>query len=79
MYSFQANIGLIKRRRGENKNHRSVPFLPDAQQKIPKKSEKKFKNLKNTILASFQAKIGWKRMRKRENKKYHYVSFLPDA
>ena len=26
MYSFQAKIGLIKRRRVENKNHRSVPF-----------------------------------------------------
>ena len=27
---------------------------------------KKFKKLKNTVVASFQAKIGWKRMRKRE-------------
>ena len=30
MYSFQAKIGLIKRRKGENKNYPSVPFLPDA-------------------------------------------------
>ena len=30
MYSFQGKIGLIKRRMGENENHRSVPFLPDA-------------------------------------------------
>ena len=44
-----------------------------------KKIAKKFKNLKNAIMASFQAKIGWKRKRKRENKNYHYVSFLPDA
>ena len=29
MYSFQAKIGLIKRRKGEKKNL-SVPFLPDA-------------------------------------------------
>ena len=38
-----------------------------------KKIIKKFKKLKNTVMASFQAKIGWKRMRKRENKNYHYV------
>ena len=30
MHSFQAKIGLEKMRKGENKNHRSVPFLPDA-------------------------------------------------
>ena len=40
---------------------------------------KKFKGLKNTILASFQAKIGWKTMRKRENKNYHSVPFLHDT
>ena len=28
-----------------------------------KKIAKKFKKLKNTIMASFQAKIGWKRQR----------------
>ena len=32
-----------------------------------KKIAKKFKKLKNTIMASFEAKIGWKRSRKREN------------
>ena len=30
MHSFQAKIGLENMRKGENKNHRSVPFLPDA-------------------------------------------------
>ena len=40
---------------------------------------KKFKELKNTILASFQAKIGLKTMRKRENKNYRSVPFLPDT
>ena len=44
-----------------------------------KKIAKKFKNLKNAIMASVQAKIGSKRMRKRENENYHYVSFLHDA
>ena len=44
-----------------------------------KKIAKKFKDLKNTIMASFLAKIGWERMRKRENKNYRYVSYQPDA
>ena len=79
MASFQAKIGFKRPRKRENNNYRSVPFLPDVKQKIPKKQEKKFKKLKNIIMASFQAEIGWKRMRKRENKNYHYVSFLPDA
>ena len=37
MYSFQANIGLKKMRKGENKNYRFVPFLPNAKFKTPKK------------------------------------------
>ena len=43
------------------------------------KIAKKFKKLKNTIIASFQDKIGWKTQGKRENKNYYYISFLPDA
>ena len=61
MASFQAKIGRKRMRNIENKNYRFVSFLPDTQQKIPKK----FKKLKNTIIDSFQAKIGWRRMRKR--------------
>ena len=63
----------------EYKNYRSVSFQPDAKQKTPKKIAKKFKNLKNTIMASLQAKIGWKCMGNRENKNFRYVSFQPDA
>ena len=37
MYSFQAKIGSKKMRKGENKNYRFVPFLPNAKFKIPKK------------------------------------------
>ena len=37
MHSFQAKIGLKKMRKGENKNYRFVPFLPNAKLKIPKK------------------------------------------
>ena len=77
MASFQAIIGWKRPRTRENKNSRSAPFLPDAKQKIPKKIPKKFKKLKNTIMASFQAKIGWKMMRKVKN--YPYISFLPNA
>ena len=43
-----------------------------------KKIEKKFKQLKNTIMSSFQAKIGWKKPRKREHKNYRFVPFLLD-
>ena len=43
------------------------------------KNCRKFKKLKNTIVASFQAKIDWGRQRKRENKNYRSVSFLHDA
>ena len=60
-------------------NYRSVSFLTDAQQEIPKKQEKFKKILKNTVLASLKAKTGWKRPKKTENKNYRSVSFLPDA
>ena len=79
MASFLAKIGLKMPRKRENNNYRSVPFPPDAKQKIPKKQQKNFKKLTNTVMASFQAKIGWKRMRKRENKNYPSVPFQLDA
>ena len=75
MASFLAKRGWKSPRMRENKNYRSVPFLLDAKQKIPKK----FKNLKNAIMASFQAKIGWKMQKKRKNKNYRSVPFLHDA
>ena len=37
MAFFLAKIGLKRPRKRENKNYRSVPFLPDAKWKIPKK------------------------------------------
>ena len=79
MASFQAIIGWKWMSKGENKNYRSVSFLPYASQKIPKKQQKNIKKLKNTIMDSFQAKIGWKKLKKRENKYYRSVSFLPDT
>ena len=44
MCSFQAKIGLIKKRKGEDNNHRSVSFLPDAKLKIQKQKQKNSKN-----------------------------------
>ena len=77
--SFQAKICWKRLRKRENKNYRYVLFLPDRQEKIPKKIAKKFKKLKNTITDSSQAKIGRKMLRKGENKNYHSVSFLPEG
>ena len=67
MASFQAQIGWKRMRKRLNKNYRSVSFLPDAKQKIPKQQQKKFKKLKHTITGSFQAKIGQKGPRKTKN------------
>ena len=75
MASFQAKIDWKMLGKRENKNYRFVSFLPNAQQKIPKK----FKKLKNTIVDTFLAKIDWRRMRKRENKNYSSVTFISDA
>ena len=38
--SFQAKIGQKMLRKRENKNYRYVSFLPDGQEKIPKKFKK---------------------------------------
>ena len=43
MGSFQAKIGWKRLRKRENKNYRSVSFLPDGLEKIPKKQLKNFK------------------------------------
>ena len=43
MASFQAKIGWKMPRKRKNKNYRSVPFLHDAKQKIPKKQKKNTK------------------------------------
>ena len=56
---------------------RSVPTLLVIENS--NKIAKKFKKLKNTIMASFQAKTGWKRPRMRENKNCGSIPFLPDA
>ena len=44
MASCLAKVGLKRARKRENNNYRSVPFLPNAKQKIPKKIEKNSKS-----------------------------------
>ena len=40
MATLHAKIGWKRMSKGENKNYRSVPFQPDAKQKIPKTANK---------------------------------------
>ena len=56
MASFEAEIGWKRQRKGENKNCRSVSFLPDAKQKIPKKQQKNSKILKIPVWFPFKPK-----------------------
>ena len=44
MASFQAKLGWKMLRKRENKNYHSVSFLPDGEEKIPKKQQKNSKN-----------------------------------
>ena len=44
MASFETNIGWERQRKRANKKYRFVSFVPDAQQKIPKKQQKNSKN-----------------------------------
>ena len=44
MPSFQVKTGWKWPRMRENKNYRSVPFLPNAKQKLPKVQQKNSEN-----------------------------------
>ena len=56
MASFQAKIGWKRRRKRENKNCLSVPFLLDGKYKIPKKEKKNKKNKKIPLWLRFMPK-----------------------
>ena len=73
-----AKPGWERQRKSEKKNYRSDHFLLKPKQRMEKRIEKKFKKLKNTIIASFQAKTGWERSRNGENKNYRSDHFLTD-
>ena len=44
MASFQEKIGWERLRKRENKKNRSDEFVPDPEQRIPKKQKKNSKN-----------------------------------
>ena len=50
--------GMRKAEKEKKKLLSRIPFLPDPDQKIPKKIAKKFKKLKNIIPALFLSKPG---------------------
>ena len=56
MASFQAKIGWKMLRKRGNKNHRSIPFLPDLLEKIPKKLQKNSKVQKIPLWLHFKPK-----------------------
>ena len=57
MASFQAKIGWKRLRKRGNRNHRSVPFLPDLLEKIPKKQQKNSKDQKIPLWLHFRPKF----------------------
>ena len=56
MASCLAKIGLKRPRKRENNNYRSVPFLRDAKQKIPKKQQKNSKSQQIPLWPHFKPK-----------------------
>ena len=66
MASFQAKIGWKRPRKRENRNYRSVPFLPDASQKIPKNSKKMQKIKKSNFGLTFSQNSSEKNEKERK-------------
>ena len=68
MTSFEAEIGCKRLRKRENKNYRSVSFLPDAKQKIPKKQQKieKIKKYRCGVFSSQNSQGKAKKERKQK-------------
>ena len=62
--SSQHRLEKTEKVRKQKLSFRSVPTRCVIENS--KKIAKKFKKLKNTIMASFQAKTGWKRLRERK-------------
>ena len=69
MASFQAKTRWDRQRMREKIKYRSYQFLANPKYGIPKKIAKKFKKLKNIIMASFQVKTGWVRLWVMQKKK----------
>ena len=78
MASFQAKTGQDRQRMREKIKYRSSQFLANPEYGIPKKIVKKFKKLKNIIMASFQVKTGWVKLWVMQKKKsYRSNPFQP--
>ena len=77
MASFQATKSWESPRNCENKIIVPIISFPIRYKKF-QKIAKKFKKLKNRIMASFQAQTGLKTPRKSENKNYRSDLFLHD-
>ena len=78
MASFPAKIGWNRPGKSENKKLSFRYVLTQRVIENSKKIAKKFKKLKNTIMASFQSKIHLRWPRKRENENYCSGPFLLD-
>ena len=57
MALFQDKIGRKSPGTKEKRNYRSIPFLPDAKQKSPKKQQKNSKNLKIALWLHIKPKL----------------------
>ena len=55
MASFQAKICWERPRKRKNKNNRSNQFLPDTEQKIPKKKSKKIQKISKHYYGFFSS------------------------
>ena len=66
-YGFISSQNRLEKDEKERKEKLSLRFVP-ARRVIENSNKiaKKFKKLKNTIMASFQVKIGWEMPGKRE-------------
>ena len=64
-YGFVPRENRLAKDEKERKQKLTLRFVPTRRViENSKKIAKKFKKLKNTVMASIQAKIGWKRPRK---------------
>ena len=76
MASIQAKLGRKRQRKRENKNYRSVPFLLDGLEKIPKKKAKKFKKIKKYDygIISNQNRLEKAENERKQKLSFHFVS-----
>ena len=77
MASFHGKIVWKGQRKRENKKYRYVSFLPDGQEKIPKKQQKNSKNRKIPLRLHSRAKEVGKRLEMEKIKIIDTFRFFP--